>query len=105
MTINLSKEEYLSTFTAGMIDVTQTSEPVVDIWTYINELVTDKIVDQETYDNGHVAYVYLNPNNKFEHVLLPTNDKNIFIVIIIDLLGKTIKGHYRLDLYSEYNLT
>jgi hypothetical protein len=105
MTTLLTEKEFKSTFTDKMQDVTQTAEPVVDIWPYVEQLTVDKIVDQYTFDNGLVEKVYRNQTNTFDQILLPTPDKNTFIIILVDLLNKKIKGHYRLDLNTEYGLT
>ncbi|RYF19523.1 MAG: hypothetical protein EOO42_14225 [Flavobacteriales bacterium] len=100
----LTEEEYNSTFSDKMIDVTTTADPVVDIWLYVEQLVIENVVDQEISDNGLVELVYRNLDNTFDHVLLPTSNKNVFTVIIIDILNKLIKGHYFLDLNEKYSL-
>ena len=105
MTITLTKEEYLSTMKDKMFDVTLTAEPSVDIWDYVKELVSENVVNVTVLQNFTVESVYRNGDNTFHHVLLPTSDQNCFIVIIVDLNNKSIKGHYRLDLNSEYSLT
>ncbi len=105
MTRLLTEEEFKSTFTDKMIDVTETAEPIVDIWPYVQELTKDKIVDQYIVDKGLVEKVYRNQNGTFDQVLLPTSDKNTFIVILVDLAVENIKGHYKLDLNKEYGLT
>ena len=105
MTKLLTDIEYKSTMTAKMFDVTLTADPIVDIWDYVKKLTVDNIVDNYTFDKRLVEKVYKNQTNTFEHVLLPTVDKNVFVVIIVDLINKNIKGYYRLDLNAEYGLT
>src|SRR5574343_1127284 len=105
MTIMLTDTEYKSTMTPKMVDVTETAEPTVDIWDYVEKLTADKIVNEYTFKNNLVEKVYRNQINTFDHVLLPTPDKNIFVVIIVDLINKNIKGYFRLDLSAEYGLT
>jgi hypothetical protein len=105
MTLMLTDKEYKSTMTPKMFDVTQTAEPIVDIWDYVEKLTADKIVNEYTFKNNLVETVYRNQTNTFDHVLLPTPDKDIFIVIIVDLINKNIKGYFRLDLNVEYSLT
>lgn len=105
MTRQLTEEEFKSTFTEKMVDVTATAVPFVDIWPYVQELAKDKIVDQYIFDNGLVEKVYRNQTSTFDQILLPTSDKNIFIVILVDLAIENIKGHYKLDLNKEYGLT
>jgi hypothetical protein len=105
MTTLLTEKEFKSTFTDKMIDVTETAEPVVDIWPYVQQLTLDNIVHKYTFDNTLVEKVYRNQTNTFDQVLLPTPNKNIFIIIIVDLLNKKIKGHYQLNLNAVYNNT
>ncbi len=105
MTIQLTEIEFKSTFTEKMIDVTETAEPAVDIWPYVEQLTADKVVDKYTFDNALVEKVYRNQTNTFDQVLLPTPDKNIFIIILVDLVNKKIIGHYPFDLNAEYGLT
>ena len=39
-----------------------------------------------------------------DHVLLPTGDKNVFIVIVVDIIQKSITGYFRLNLNKEYGI-
>jgi uncharacterized radical SAM superfamily protein len=105
MTTELTEEQYKSTMTGKMIDVTQAAEPVVDIWPYIEKLRNDKIVLDYVFTNEIVESVYKNEDDSFHHVLLPTDNKNIFIVLIIDVKGQRIKGHFKLDLNQQYGLS
>jgi hypothetical protein len=87
-----------------MADVTETAEPIVDIWTYVKDLVYENIVSEYVFKNNLVEKVYRNDTSTFDHILLPTNDKNVFIVIVVKIGNATILGHYKLDLTKEYFL-
>jgi hypothetical protein len=100
----LTEQEFKSTFAGKMFDVTQTAESSVDIWPYVQSLIDDKIIDKDTFDNQNIEKIYRNQTNTFDQVLLPTSDKNTFIVIVVDLVKEKIIGHFRLDLNSEYGL-
>jgi hypothetical protein len=102
MTKELSSEEFQKTFGKQMIDVTETSEPVINIWPYIEQLKNEKIVLPYVFENELVEKVARNADDNLEHVLLPTDRENIFIVIVVDLTAKTILGHHRLNLEKEY---
>ncbi|MEP6513790.1 MAG: hypothetical protein ABJA79_07965 [Parafilimonas sp.] len=104
MTTELTTDQYKDTFDTKMVDVTKSAEPTVDIWSYVRQLTREKIVLDYVFDKELVEKVYRNQANTFDHVLLPTDNKNIFIVIIVDLKHRLIKGHYRLDLEREYGL-
>jgi hypothetical protein len=88
-----------------MTDVTETAEAVADIWPYVQQLVQAKLVSDYVFENGSVEKVYRNDTSSFDHVLLPTNDENVLIIIVVALENKTIFGHYNLDLRKEYGLT
>lgn len=102
--IQLTKEDYNSTFSNKMIDVTNSTEPIVEIWPYVEELSKRNIINTYVSRNKLVELVYQNEQNTFHHILLPTEDKNIFVVILVNLLTKKIKGHFILDLNKEYGL-
>ncbi len=104
ITYQLTETEYKNTFTYKMLDVTENAFPTVDIWSYVQELVAENIVMKYVYDRKLVELVYRNSENTFDQVLLPTDSMNIYIVIIVDLKQKNIKGHFKLDLNKEYGI-
>ncbi len=104
MTRALSKQEFIDTMRSRMLDFSDTAEPVVDIWPYVAELVDQDIVTSTVLDENLVEKVYRNIDYTYEHVLLPTSDPTIFIVIVVDRNLPSIYGHYRLNLTNEYEL-
>lgn len=104
MLTELNDNEYKRTITAPMIDITDTAEPAVDIWPYVQLLTKEGVVLDYVYENRLVEIVYGSNENKFHHVLLPTDTENIFIVLIVDLQTQNIKGHFRLNLNNEYGI-
>jgi hypothetical protein len=100
----LTKTEYNDTMNEGMLDVTENAHPSIDIWDYVSDLVKEGIVIEYVLKNHLVEKVYRNLTNSFDHILLPTDRENTFIVIIADLPDKLIYGHYLLDLTKEYGL-
>ncbi len=99
----LTEAEFKSTFTNKMLDVTSTAEPILDIWEYVEELVKNKAISNDVFENGIVELVYRNDSNTFDQLLLPIR-KNVYLVIIIDLLKTKIHGHHLLNLNKEYGL-
>lgn len=102
MTTILTEKEFKETMADKMVDVTTTAEPTVDIWSYVKQLTIDKEVSTYVYENQLVEMVSRNSRGTFDHVLLPTDKQNVFVVIIVDLKKEKIKGHFRLDLNKEY---
>jgi len=105
MTTELTEKEYKSTMTGKMTDATESAEPIVDIWPYVEILTKDKIVLDYVFANELVESVYTNGDGSFHHVLLPTDNKNVFIVLVIDVIRQRIKGHFKLDLNEQYGLS
>jgi hypothetical protein len=105
MTVELTEQEYKSTMTGQMTDITESAEPIVDIWLYVEILRNDKVVLDYVFTNELVESVYTNGDGSFHHVLLPTDNKNVFIVLVIDVIGQQIMGHFKLDLNQQYGLS
>ncbi|CUO01732.1 Uncharacterised protein [Hungatella hathewayi] len=51
-----------------------------------------------------IEAVYVNSENTYQHILLSTYQKNLYVVIVVDVINKTILGHYILDLNEKYGL-
>ena len=100
-TQKLSSEAFNDTSQAPMQDVTTTAEQILDIWLYIDAI---PLADLEGFELADVAYVYLNPNGLYEHVLIATEDKNVFFVIVIDVEQVKIYGYHLLNLVELYGL-
>ena len=67
-------------------------------------LVKENLVNKYVYENKLVEMVYRNDTSTYDHVLLPTSNSSVFMVIVVDLLGKSVFGHVLLDLNKEYVL-
>ncbi|CAN5220056.1 hypothetical protein BH11BAC6_BH11BAC6_15050 [soil metagenome] len=93
MAKELSELEFKNTFGNKMTDVTETAKPMVDIWDYVEELVRQNLVEEHIFKNNLVEKVYRNNTSTFDHVLLPTENKNVFITLVVDLCNKTLLGH------------
>jgi hypothetical protein len=72
--IELTHEEYLGTFHAPMANVTDTAEPLIDIWPYASKLLEKKVLPALVVERCLVEAVYRDRTGTYDHVLLPTND-------------------------------
>ena len=100
----LTEEEFRSTFGNAMLDITEKIDSTVDIWEYVGELYVSEVVSEYVVANELVEKVYRNDSFTFDHVLLPTENQNVFLVIIVDLLKENVFGHFWLDMEKEYGL-
>lgn len=86
-----------------MRDVTREATSVLDIWPYVAavphaELWGHSIVP-ETVDR-----VYRRGDGLFDHVLVVTRTKSVFLVVIVEVPADRIFGHHLLDLNEEFGL-
>jgi hypothetical protein len=100
-TQKMSAEAFNNTFQAPMQDVTGTAEQLLDIWPYVDAI---PLADLDSFELADVAYVYLNPSRNYQHVLVATEDKNVFLVIVIDVKQVKIRGHHLLNMVELYGL-
>jgi hypothetical protein len=77
--------------------------PSFEFWDYFESIPE---LDFEGHDcsAGLVTYVWEHPSGRFQHVLVNSEDKNVFMVLILDIPGRKVSGHRLLDLNREYGL-
>lgn len=102
MVNELTAEQYKATRTERMRDISDVEGldndyPATNIWEYVKELVIAGVLPRYVWDNQVVEMLSRNNDDTYDHILLPTNEENIFVTIIIDLEMEEILGHYVLD--------
>ena len=101
----LSRKEFELTFSERMNDITNKSEAIIDIWEYVKLLDQSKYsIDNSVINKKTVEKAYRNSIKTFDHILIPTSQKNMFLIIIVSIKNKNIFGHYLLDLNKEYSI-
>jgi len=100
----LSEDAFRGTFAAPMRDVTQEATNVIDIWPYVASVPLTDLRGHQVYDQ-FVEYVYRDAAGRFDHVLVMTKTKNVYLTVVVDLVGDRIHGHHLLDLNEKYALT
>src|SRR5688572_18083807 len=99
----LSDEEFGQTFSAPMKRAEGDEGPLCDFWPYFDAIPADHFQGNDC-SNGRVEYVYRDSSEVFEHVLVDSEDKNIFMVVVIHRSLREVHGHYLLDLTKKYGL-
>ncbi len=87
-----------------MVDVTASPGEVVDIWPYVAGVASDLGLPALVLKKELVEQVYRSGDGVHDHVLLPTEKKNKFVVIVVDRARATVAGHHVLDLNREYGI-
>jgi hypothetical protein len=99
----LDAAEFKATFAEPMRDVSQTASDVIDIWPYADAIPSHDLFGYELGD-GSVERIYRDGSETYDHVLVVTRSKNVFLVVVVDLRHDRIFGHHPLDLNQEYGL-
>ena len=93
----LTYEAYRATFAPPMVNVTDSAEEVVDLWSY-----ADPIIEAEYHNctawNWRVAYIYQTSDGLYQHIGIPVPQDNTYLVVIVDMRNRSIMGHWILEL-------
>ena len=100
----LSETEFQSTFTAPMIRLQQDEEPPFDFWSYFDRIPAADFCGHDC-SSGRVTYVYRHPSSRFEHVLVDSDSRDVFMVLVLDRESNVVLGHRLLNLPALYGLT
>lgn len=84
-----------------MRDVTDSAEPPVDIWPYVDSLDRDALGVPGV---GDVTHVYRDAHERFDQVLIATARATTSLVIVVDRQRRAILGHHLLDLGEAYGI-
>jgi hypothetical protein len=103
-TRQLTEGEFKATFVPKMHNVTEAATDVLDIWPYVDSVPAAELEGHSIYDQL-VEAVYRSGDGCFDHVLVLTRAKNVFLVVVVDLVHDSICGQRLLDLNREYGLS
>lgn len=75
----------------------------MDFWPYFEEIPA---ADFEGHNctEGSVTYVWEHPDGSYQHVLVDSKDKNVFMALVLDVKKKQVHGHHLLDLNRLYGV-
>lgn len=99
----LSKEQFLATFGDSRRHAGAEDEPPFDFWPYCEGI---PVADFEGHDcsAGVVGHVWHISPQPYQHVLVNSEDHNVFMVLVLDREAGVVLGHRLVDLNREYGL-
>lgn len=79
------------------------ASPPFEFWDYFEAI---PLCEFEGHDcsAADVTYVWEDSTGRYQFVHVNSEDKNVFMVLVLDLIGRTVFGHRLLDLNREYGL-
>jgi hypothetical protein len=99
----LDEAAFKATFAPNMRNVVETLTGVLDIWPYVDSVPSSDLEGHTIHDH-FVEAVYRGEDGRFDHVLVMTTTRNVYLVVVVDLARPAIHGHRILDLNREYGL-
>lgn len=78
-------------------------EEPCDIWQYI-EAIPESDFAGFSIAGSDVERAYRTGDHKYDHVLIPTKTKNVYLVVVVDLSLHRVFGHHVLNLNEKYGL-
>jgi hypothetical protein len=100
----LSEAEYLATLAEPMKRLDSDAQAPFEFWDYFDAIPQSDFRGHDC-SAGSVTYVWGHPSGRFQHVLVNSEDKNVFTVLVLDVGNCCVLGHRLLDLNREYGLT
>jgi hypothetical protein len=102
-TKNLSEAEFKETFTPPMQQAGEDSQPPFDFWEYFDGIPHEDFAGHNC-SQGQVNWAWTDGSGRHQHVLVNSEDKNVFMVLVLDLTSSRVHGHRLLNLNREYGL-
>ncbi|MDR2173309.1 MAG: hypothetical protein LBE32_03785 [Burkholderiales bacterium] len=102
LTRHLTQAQFDATFSAPMRRLSQDEAPPFDFWPYYDALPHSEFQGHQF--SGDVEYVYENSSGTFQHVLVNSENQNVFLGIVLGMTQKRVYGHRVLDFASMYGL-
>jgi len=87
--------------TPKMNDVTDRKLDPIDIWAYVDAVPPSDLQGHAIWDR-FIEFVYRTDDNRFDHVLVMTKTKNVYLAVIVDIRRRAVHGHHLLNLIKLY---
>ena len=99
----LSEPEFLATTTTKMERVSGEAARPFDFWPYFDAIPRGDFQGIDC-SAGEVSYVYRTSDGRYDHVLVSSDDRDVFMVLVLDLDALQVVGHHLLNLPVLYGL-
>ena len=99
---HLDEATFKGTFIKPIERLGEDSAPTIDFWPYF-EAIPAADFDGHDCSAGQVDWVY-RMANRYDHVMVNSNTKNVFMAIVLDLPDASVVGHQLMNFNELYGL-
>jgi hypothetical protein len=99
----LNDDQFHATFAHKMQEVKPDDEVSSEVIAAAADIATDQL-DGFALGQISVEYVYRGDSGLFEHYLIPTTTKNVYLVLVRDTVESILFGYHVLNLNANYGL-
>jgi len=100
----LTHDEFKATTAPEKERVGLDEAPPFDFWEYF-EAIPPEDLGEHDFSEGRVSYAWNMLGTAYQHVLVECETPNVFLALVLDMPGRSVAGHYLLDLNRIYGLT
>ena len=83
--------------------LSQSEEPPFAFWNYFENIPASHFENHDCSE-GMVDSVYEDQSARYQHILVRSDSKNVFMVMVLDLENRDVLGHRLLSLNEEYGI-
>jgi hypothetical protein len=99
----LSESEFKATLSEGMVRVEPDDAPQITLGEYFQSIPVSHLEGHD-FSARRIETVERAPGERWVHIVLGGATRNVYLVIVVDLNGPQVHGHYLLDLVRAYGL-
>lgn len=101
--VELSDAGFHATFSQKMKETRDLGfdDSLLDRYLELLALASPDLIDWSAIE---MELSYVGTDKHFQHMLYPEGRKNVYLVIVADLISQRIHGHFVLDLNDKYGL-
>jgi hypothetical protein len=96
-----TRDQYLGSFVPPMAILPDAVPAPCDIEPYVRAIDLKSI---GVNNLGGISHIYVDGQQITHHVLVQTDLRDAFLVVIVGVKESAVIGHYLLDLLSEYGI-
>lgn len=100
----LTEDQFKATAVPEKERVGVNEEPPFDFGEYF-ELIPPEDFGEHDFSEGRVFCAWNMRGTVYQHVLVECETPNVYLVLVLDVPGRSVVGHHLLDLNRIYGLT